>query len=114
MAKIDLSYLESIAAGDKDFIKEILGMFTKSTFPEIQVLENLSSNSEWDKLAAVAHRIKAPVQILGQIETYNLIVTLEVNAKQKANLEQIPELIATIKTQIYEINKEVEKMASSL
>ena len=114
MAAIDLSYLDSIAGGDKDFIKEILELFTKSTLPEIQVLEDLSSISDWDKIVIVAHKIKAPVQILGQTETYNLIVALEENAKHKVHLDQIAGLIANIKTQVYEINAEAVKMASSL
>ena len=110
MAKIDLSYLESIAVGDKFFIKEMLDLFIKSTFPEIETIEKLSIKKDWDKIGLIAHRIKAPVQILGQTETYNLILTLEKNAKDKINLEQINELISKIKTNMVDINTEVKKI----
>jgi len=110
MSKIDLSYLESIASGDKEFIKEMLELFYKSTYPEIENIEDLSNNKDWDKIVLIAHRIKAPLQILGQTDTYDMIINLEKNAKQRINLEQIDGLIKLIKKNMSEINSEIHNI----
>ena len=110
MVTIDLTYLESIATGDQVFVKEMLELFIKSTLPEIEAIENLSVNSEWDRISLIAHRIKAPVQILGQTETYDMILKLEEFAKNKTSNDQIDELILNIKKNMLEINSELERL----
>jgi HPt (histidine-containing phosphotransfer) domain-containing protein len=114
MTKIDLSYIESIAAGDKVFVKEMLQMFNKSTYPEINNIEKQLSLKEWDLVAKLAHKIKAPIQILGQVETYDLVVIIEKSARDKANLEQINDQFAILKTKMNEIKDEVKKIIDSM
>ena len=114
MVKIDLSYLESIAGGDKIFIKEMLEMFNKSTIPEIINIEKFAAIKNWEKLGVVAHKIKAPLQMIGQTETYDLILELEKNAKNKINLDDVDHLIALIKIKMDEIKNEINKVILSL
>lgn len=114
MTKIDLTYLESIASGDKNFIKEMLEMFSNSTYPEINNIELYQSNKNWEMLGKTAHKIKAPIQIIGQTETYNLILKLENNAKTKTNLEENIAVINKLKVNMLDINNAVKKIINTI
>jgi len=113
MVKIDFSYLESIAGGDKIFIKEMLEMFNKSTIPEIINIEKFVANRKWKELGILAHKIKAPLQMIGQTETYDLILELEKMAKNKIYIDEIDQLVSIIKIKMEEIEKELTKIIVS-
>jgi HPt (histidine-containing phosphotransfer) domain-containing protein len=113
MSKIDLSYIESIAGGDKDFIKELLGMYLKSTPTELDNVELFLKNEDMLKLASTFHKIKAPVQMIGQPEIVELLVLLE--KKCRANdKSDLPELIGNLKTQLLSLDELVNAQIKAL
>jgi HPt (histidine-containing phosphotransfer) domain-containing protein len=81
---IDLSYLEQVSGGDKVFIHEILGMFLHQTMPDVRSLSATLQSGDYATLASLAHRCKSAIHMLGNQQANELIVTIEQNAKSKA------------------------------
>ena len=114
MTTVNLSYLESIAEGDHAFIKQILEMFNLSTLPEIEKIEDYYSKQEWAMVGMTAHKIKTPVQMLGQPDIANLIITLETNAKTKTDIDNMGNLIGELKERLIDLNSEVSTLIKTL
>ena len=47
--------------------------------------------SQWDNLRAVAHKMKSTMQFLGLEDTLETVKFIEVSARERTHLEQIPE-----------------------
>ncbi len=114
MIKIDLTYLETVGAGDTDFIKQMLEMFQKSTLPEIDNLEQFYETKDWTMFTSTAHKIKAPMQMLGQESMREQLIQLEMAGKGLGNRDTISETLTSLKGQIAELNTEIDKMIKSL
>ncbi len=80
--EVDLTYLESIADGDKEIIEELINIFIDQ-IPEFT--EGLSAsliNKDWRLLAGVAHKAKSSVVSMGMNTLGNVdLKNLELLAK---------------------------------
>jgi HPt (histidine-containing phosphotransfer) domain-containing protein len=109
MNKIDLSYLESISGGDKAFIDDMLKMFLSNTFPEIEQLKTQAEAGQWELMGGTAHKMKAPMQMLGVPDISALVLELEQIGKSKANTEGIMDKIETLKGHIKGLETEINQ-----
>jgi HPt (histidine-containing phosphotransfer) domain-containing protein len=114
MVKIDLTYLESIAGGDQDFIKQMLGMFRSSTIPDAEKIEQYYLAENWPMVSAMAHKIKSPVQMLGQTILLDKIMSVEKLAKEKINLTMIPDLLKEMMVDLEEMATEVDRLIKTM
>ncbi|MBN2166275.1 MAG: Hpt domain-containing protein [Marinilabiliaceae bacterium] len=85
---IDLTYLNTIADGDKDIIKELIEIFLDQVPEFTDGLTESFNNKDWNKMAAIAHKAKSSVvslgmKILGEIDLKNL----ELLAKNRRVIE---------------------------
>ena len=110
MIKLNLTYLESISGGDKVFIHEMLAMFLSNTFPELMQLKEYAQNGMWDQMSGIAHKMKAPMQMLDVPEASELVLQLEMIGKSKeatetalAKIEQLSALIQQMEVEIRQI-----------
>jgi HPt (histidine-containing phosphotransfer) domain-containing protein len=114
MAQIDLTYLESVAAGDKEFIRHMLEMFRESTAPEIEKIQSYYDKKDWNMVGLTAHKIKAPVQMLGQAELVDLILELEKTGRSLTDSSRVAELIGMVREKLVSLNKSVDHTIRSL
>jgi HPt (histidine-containing phosphotransfer) domain-containing protein len=112
MFKIDLSYLETIAGGDQSFITEMLTMLLNSTFNEMENMKILAAEGKWNELSGVAHKIKAPIQMLGVKEISDLILEVETLGKKQIQTEEIPAKVASLDTCMAELKQQVEQLVN--
>ena len=103
MFKIDLTYLENISAGDKAFVAEMLAMLQKNTLPEIEILKQLVNEKDWEKVRASAHKMKAPIEMLGIPEVSNIIMEIELQTKTQTSLETLPAKVLNLESQFAEL-----------
>jgi HPt (histidine-containing phosphotransfer) domain-containing protein len=111
---IDLTYLESIAAGDKDFIKEMLQMFKKISLSEMEKMEKFHTEKNWVMIGSLAHKIKAPIQMLGDIDAVELIINLEKSGKDKNIDNNVPELLIKTKEKLLQLINDVEELIKKM
>jgi len=110
MAQIDLSYLNSVSGGDQAFVNEMLKMIMSNTFPEIEKLKKAQKLNRWGEISVIAHKIKAPIQMLGVPVLSDLITEIERHGKVLLNPELLAEKIPLLEILIIEITEEIEEI----
>ncbi len=108
MIQPNLTYLESIAGGDKRFINEMLQMILDNTLPEVEILKTHALNKEWTALGSTAHKMKAPLQMLGIPQISECIIELEQMGKQQRMFEGVGSKILELDALLKEIGQGIE------
>ncbi len=81
--EIDLTYLEGIADGDQEIIKELITIFMEQVPEFVEGFENGFSEKNWKLIAALAHKAKSSVISMGMSGLGNIdLKNLELIAKQ--------------------------------
>ncbi len=110
MIKLNLTYLETISGGDNTFIHEMLSMFLSNTFPELTQLKEYAQKGMWEQMSGIAHKMKAPMQMLGVEEASELVVQLELIGKSKAGTENALSKIEQLAVMIGEMEMEIRQI----
>jgi PAS domain S-box-containing protein len=95
---IDLTYLKKLANGSNDFIAQMLTLFIEQTPEAIGKLEKHLQEHNWDALSKVAHKMKPSVMFVGLKEIEKDIKSVEDYASEVSHTEELPGMIAHIKT----------------
>jgi HPt (histidine-containing phosphotransfer) domain-containing protein len=111
---IDLSYLNEISGGDNSFIKEMLELFVNTTAIEADQYASLLSEGNYEGIGHLAHKMKAPIQMLGANDLFNILRSLEKFGKEGQNLDQMPGMISDVKKQIDICIEEVKEILTTL
>ncbi len=110
--KYDLSFLNKISNGDKEFILEMVTTFKKTAPPAIEKMEEQLSAMNYQSMAREAHRFIPGISFLGVRYIEDDLLKIEDYAKKKENLDEIPGLLEEAKRKIYELievfNKDFE------
>lgn len=110
---IDLTYLEDASAGNKAFIKEMMGIFLRQTPLFLSLLkENLENENEIE-FKAVLHKFKPTVTMMGISKGADIIKEIEVKVKENefdniGNL--LLELDSTCQNAFVDIREELRSM----
>ncbi len=94
---IDLTYVEDIASGDNEFIKELITIFIGQIPEFITNLHKYLSDNNLQELAKEAHTAKSSALIFRMDETGNMLKKIQL-AAEREETEQIPEFIETVKS----------------
>jgi HPt (histidine-containing phosphotransfer) domain-containing protein len=106
MATLNLTYLNGIAAGDTAFIREILAMIRSTSLSEFVLLKQAFYNGDCLQLGAIAHKIKAPLQMLGDAELNEWIIAIE--SQSKGNELPSSQVIDQLEARIAQISVAIE------
>lgn len=91
---IDLTYLDEISNGNKDFVYELIDMFLEQ-MPEYQeIMNELYSKKDWYNLGRAAHKAKSAVLMVGMNDLAAELKKLEEYAKVEKNIDGYKEIIA--------------------
>lgn len=111
---IDLSYLKTIAGDDEAFIKEMLHMFLNTTPVEVESIGNYFNEGNYHMMASAAHKIKAPIQMLGDEYATGILLQIEHLAKPENDKAALPALIEEAKQHLDALVAEVRKLYTTL
>lgn len=104
----DLSYLESMAGGDKTFIREMIDIFREQIEEYSQLMPELLKKSKYSDLSKLAHKAKSSVSVMGMIQEANMLKELELLAKDEIDIDSYPGYIERFITNSKEALKELE------
>jgi HPt (histidine-containing phosphotransfer) domain-containing protein len=76
-AVYDLTELQKIASGDKDFVVQMLRLFIKDTQQNLLNIQDWLELGDFQAIRDVMHKMKPSVKILRLSEAYELIIQLE-------------------------------------
>ena len=108
MNKLDLSYLNEISGGNISFVKEMLELFINTTSIEVNEFDNNLAHGNFEAIGLLAHKMKAPIQMIGVSDLLEKIRSLEINCKNGTNLDKIPNLINEVKLAINELSSDIK------
>lgn len=111
---IDLSYLNEISGGDSSFIKEMLELYINTTAVEALQYNDLLNQRNYEGISHLAHKMKAPIQMLGANDLFNLIRSLEKYGKEGSNTDQMPGIINEVQKQVDLSIIEIKELLISL
>lgn len=110
----DLTYLREIANGSNEFIVQMLKIFIEQVPHSLMRIDTALHNKDWETLRTVAHKMKPSILFVGLKEIKDDVPRLEKYAAERLNLEDIPAMVAKIKTicneAISELKVEMEKL----
>lgn len=112
--RINLAYLEEIAGGDEAFIKEMLEMIVSTTPAEVENITRYYRNSDYFMMASTAHKIKAPIQMLGDNEAVELLLKIEHLAKNESSKDELSSTIEATTQHLGGIVSEVKSVLAGM
>ena len=105
----DLSNLEKLSGGNEDFVRKMIQMFLDKMPASLNELELSLKVNDFKNVGNIAHRIRPTISSL-KIESASVALrTIEENAKKGINLELIPELIETLKTDLDKVSSQMKQ-----
>ena len=105
---IDLTYLNEISKGDKNFINEMISIFLSETPEEINQLEKAIAYTDFEKIRAISHHMKSTVPFVGlDIVIGNELAEIENHAINKKEIEEININFTKVKAAFLQAYKEL-------
>jgi len=92
----NLDDLRMIQKDDDSFVLNILGLFIQNVPKNASELVIACDNGDWEKVYFLAHKMKSSIDLVNIVSIKDDVRRVELNAKTKANLEEIPEKAANI------------------
>jgi len=96
---IDLGYLDIMSDGDDDMKKTMLEMLLDEMPAEVQKMQEVLANSDWEELGKVSHKMKSTLAFIGSSTLTDNNAQLELNCKNNENLDQNATLVSIIAEQ---------------
>ncbi|MDP4256438.1 MAG: response regulator, partial [Bacteroidota bacterium] len=92
----DLSMVRSVSGGDEGFIKKMVSLFIETVPQNMKELIVAVEAENWDQVGKTAHKLKSTVDSMGIKSIRQEIRTVEMNARQKQSVEEIPALVKQV------------------
>ncbi len=94
----NLADLKLIQKDDEGFVKNIVGLFINNVPKNASEMVIACDNSDWERVYFLAHKMKSSIDLVNIESIKSDIRRVELNAKTRQNLEEIPEKAALINT----------------
>ena len=94
----DLTMIHSVSGGDDAFIKKMIRLFIQTVPQNVQELVDASASGNWEQVAKMAHKLKSTIDSMGIRSIHDVIRTVEMHAKNRDQLEHIPELVKQVES----------------
>ena len=93
----DLSFLKTMTGDNKEKMTKYINMFLQGAPALVSQLDQNLQSADWSSLKTTAHTLKSQFSYMGVSEAKEIALSIENNAAQNTNLEQIPAQVERIK-----------------
>jgi CheY-like chemotaxis protein len=107
--KLDFSELYHISNNDEVFVREMLDTFIKSYQQGLKSIDEKLDAQQYFEVAEVAHKICSPCRHLGANELWRLTKKLESECKNDVQNSNISKLVASLKNEFSEVEKQINR-----
>lgn len=104
----NLSKIEELSGGDKDFIASVVALFVEEVPADLAAIANGIDTADFQKVYQFAHKIKPNVDLVGLDEAFQHILAIEQSAKQE-QMPAVKEHYAVIESQVNAAIVELKK-----
>ncbi len=94
----DLAMIHSVSGGDDAFIKKMIRLFIQTVPQNVQELVEAAANENWEQVSKMAHKLKSTIDSMGIRSIHDVIRAVEMHAKNRDQLERIPELVKQVES----------------
>jgi HPt (histidine-containing phosphotransfer) domain-containing protein len=111
---INTEYLDSVAGGDPEIIREIVTLFKEQV---IEINSEMSTRfiaKEYKALGLLAHKAKSSVSIMGMNDLAIMLKTFELQAKENKETGLYESYIIRYKNETEEAIKELDNLVKNL
>ncbi|WP_372650182.1 Hpt domain-containing protein [Draconibacterium sp.] len=106
---IDPSQIETLAGGDKEFIKEMAEIFLEQIEEFVTNMGSFLHEKNWEKLAREAHTAKSSAMTFGMDDTGNLLKKIQLECEAN-NLDDVPRMVEDAISQLQAASPEVQEL----
>ena len=111
---INLEYLDLMSDGDNGMKKILLEMLLDELPTEFEKMIVCRDSNSWNDLSEVSHKMKSTLAYVGNNEMTVANKTIEILSKTEQDLDQIPSLLANLKTNLDRVMPELKIELSRL
>ena len=83
MEKVDLTYIKSISADNKELLIEMIDIFKSQVTEFIDEINKCLQGNDWMALSRIAHKAKSSATIVGLDDLSKNLKSLELDAKEE-------------------------------
>ena len=110
----DLTLIYERANGDMQFLKEIIECYVIEMPVYIHEMDEYLAAKDFVEISKQAHKMKAPIALMGALSLKELYAEIELDAKQQKNMDELAKQIAIAKEQclitVVELSEELKKL----
>jgi hypothetical protein len=110
----DLSFLQEVAEGNDDFVVKMIQGFLEHTPDSLEKLTQHAENKQWERVRAVAHKIKPSIDFMGLNSLKEDIRLIEEYSHDQENPAEIMKLTERLKEVCEEAMKQLREELSQL
>jgi len=92
----DLGYLKELAAGDEDFVIEMVEYFVEHALEVLNSCENELKNQNWKALRELVHKFSPNLNLMGLTEAVKMANRVEYLSENQIELTEISTLLVAI------------------
>ena len=111
---INTEYLETVSGGDKEIIRELVGLFRDQVAETVNEMYSSHSKDDSYALAMLAHKAKSSVAIIGMSDLAIMLKTFELEGKEGKNKEKYKSYIERFEKETGQAVEELESYINNL
>jgi HPt (histidine-containing phosphotransfer) domain-containing protein len=111
---IKTDYLEMVAGGDTELLKELIGMFRDQVAEFNSEMNELYSEGNYHALGTLAHKAKSSVAIMGMESLASMLKKFESEAMEGKNKEMFGSYISRFTTETGSALSELDVLVKTL
>jgi len=106
---VDLTYLNSITAGDGNFQKKLIEEFLFQTPLIIEEIKYQLKAEDWNQLGKAAHKLKGSISFIGTPLFIKTASEIEIFCQKRLHLNLIPDMLKNLDVNCQTVYKELER-----
>jgi HPt (histidine-containing phosphotransfer) domain-containing protein len=110
---INTDYLEMVAGGDSDLLKELIGMFKDQVAEFNSEMNILFREKNYPALGNLAHKAKSSVAIMGMDSLSNMLKNFELQAKEGKNTDKYESYILRFESETKSAMEELDTLINN-
>ena len=97
---INLEYMEMMSEGDSSMKKVMIEMLMEELPQEIDKMDALVKDRNWNELMSVSHKMKSTLAFVGNENMTEANKQIESLSKEGSNTDSVPELLESLKKKV--------------
>ncbi len=111
MSKLySLRRLQEISNADEEFVQDMVDTFIESVSVEVQNIQKLMINNEWDSIAGIIHKLSSNFAYLDAKELQDLSVRIEQRILNHCDLTELSETTKKLCSDSMALIEELKKI----